>query len=124
MTDSRTPGARLTLKLQQYLGAERSGSLFNGVQVGDLRPDVVVELNEHARIAIEVHDGTAGTAATTLKLRGYFDHGMREVWLIDTAEQSADLWVTPMFPLQLTDDDVISSALMPGFSLPLPELFN
>ena len=56
-------------------------------------------------------------------LRGYFDHGMHEVCLIDPADQTVELWNTPWQPLQLTDDDAISSPLLPGFSLPLPDLF-
>jgi hypothetical protein len=104
-------------------GLQEVGVLHAGMQVGDLHADFVLEANAHTRIAIVILDGSIGPRAMTLKLRGYFDHGMHEVWLIDPADQTVELWNTPWQPLQLTDDDAISSPLLPGFSLPLPDLF-
>jgi hypothetical protein len=98
-------------------------TLSRDLTIADLRPSLVVEAGPHTRIAIVILDGSIGPRAMTLHLRTYFDHGMREVWLIDPADQTVELWNTPWQPLQLTDDDAISTQLLPGFSLPLPELF-
>ena len=93
------------------------------LQIAGLPNALLLEANAHTRIAIVILDGSIGPRAMTLKLRGYFDHGMHEVWLIDPADLTVELWNTPWQPLQLTDDDAISSPLLPGFSLPLPDLF-
>ena len=120
MTPSCT---RLQQSIESYLSANGSGSVRTGIEVAELRPDLVIELPGAIRIAIEILDPTHSPSGTTRKIGTYFEAGTQEVWLIDPADGMVELWNTPRFPLQLTDDDVISSIFLPGFSLPLPELF-
>ena len=94
------------------------------LRIDGLPSALVLAPDAHTRIAIVVLDGSVGPRAMTLHIRGYFDHGMREVWLIDPADRTVELWNTPWQPLVLSDDDAISSSLLPGLSLPLAKLFG
>jgi Uma2 family endonuclease len=59
------------------------------------------------------------------KLKQYFTAGVKEVWLIDPESSSAEIWTGPQLPQhELTGDAAITSPLLPGFSLPLLELFT
>lgn len=58
------------------------------------------------------------------KLKQYFDAGVKEVWLIDPETREVEMWTGPALPARpLTGSDVVASALLPGFALPLVELF-
>jgi Uma2 family endonuclease len=59
------------------------------------------------------------------KMKQYFAAGVKEVWLIDPETKTAEIWTGPHLP----DDELeipalITSALLPGFSVPLAELFS
>jgi Uma2 family endonuclease len=59
------------------------------------------------------------------KLKQYFEAGVKEVWLIDPEVREIEVWTGPSLPDHaLTGDAVLESKLLPGFSLPLQELFN
>ncbi len=120
MTVSAT---RIKELLEAYVCAHEAGTVRTGIEVAELRPDLVIELPGDIRIAIEILDATHSPSGTTRKIGTYFEAGTQEVWLIDPIDGMVELWTSPRFPLQLTDDDVISSIFLPGFSLPLPELF-
>ncbi|MFM2125642.1 MAG: hypothetical protein RL328_2093 [Acidobacteriota bacterium] len=110
-------------RLSSSLEARFGRDAMQPLQLAGLPPALLLEANPHTRIALVILDGSIGPREMTLRIRGYFDHGMHEVWLIDPADQTVELWNTPWQPLQLSDDDSISSPLLPGFSLPLLELF-
>jgi Uma2 family endonuclease len=53
------------------------------------------------------------------------DASVKEVWLIDPDEQSVELWTGPVLPDHgLTGSKALISDLLPGFVLPLSELFG
>ncbi len=59
------------------------------------------------------------------KLRQYFTAGVKEVWLIDPEAQTIDILTSPTLPArELAMGDVLSSRLLPGFSLALEALFS
>ena len=117
-------GTRLQQRLEAYLSGNGLGSVRTGIEVADLHPALVIELPGEIRIAAEVLGAAHSPSATTRKIGTYFEAGTQEVWLIDPADNMVELWTSPRIPLQLTDDDVISSIFLPGFTLPLPELFD
>jgi len=47
------------------------------------------------------------------------------VWLINPEDRTVEIWTGPILPEPaLTGTDSITSALLPGFSLPLADLFS
>ena len=55
----------------------------------------------------------------------YFKAGVKEVWLVQPEDHSVEIWTGPKLPEQaLTGTDSITSTLLPGFSLPMAELFS
>ncbi len=57
------------------------------------------------------------------KLKQYFEAGVKEVWLIDPEVREIEVWTGPSLPPALTGDAVLESNLLPGFALPLEQLF-
>ena len=58
------------------------------------------------------------------KLKQYFAAGVKEVWLIDPEVAEVEIWTGPALPERaLTNGDVLVSVLLPGFALPLTDLF-
>jgi Uma2 family endonuclease len=59
------------------------------------------------------------------KLGQYFTAGVKEVWLIDPETRTVDVLTGPVLPgRELTEGDVLTSNLLPGFSLALEALFS
>ncbi len=59
------------------------------------------------------------------KLKQYFEAGVKEVWVIDPASREAEIWTGPQLPVrEFVGRAAITSPLLPGFSLPLAELFS
>ena len=59
------------------------------------------------------------------KLGQYFTAGVKEVWLIDPETRTVNVLTGPTLPgRELTDGDVLTSALLPGFSLTIQALFS
>jgi Uma2 family endonuclease len=55
----------------------------------------------------------------------YFKAGVKEVWLIQPEDRTVEIWTGTTLPEQaLTGTDSITSTLLPGFTLGLPELFS
>jgi Uma2 family endonuclease len=76
-------------------------------------------------IAIEVLSPSETARMIHRKLRQYFEAGVKEVWLIDPESREVEIWTGPQIPdYELSGDAVITSALLPGFSLKLEELFS
>jgi Uma2 family endonuclease len=58
------------------------------------------------------------------KLKQYFAAGVKEVWLIDPDVKEIEVWTGPSSPFrELTGSAILESPLLPGFALPLEELF-
>ena len=58
------------------------------------------------------------------KLKQYFQAGVKEVWLIDPEVREVEIWTSPTIPDHaLTENAVLESSLLPGFKLPLEDLF-
>ena len=75
-------------------------------------------------IAAEVLSPTETPRTIHRKLKQYFAAGVKEVWLIDPDVREIEIWKGPSLPDPvLTGGDVLASALLPGFALPLAELF-
>src|ERR1700733_8685282 len=101
-----------------------------------LAPDVAVILGDHKAelqnaevihiipdIAAEVLSPSETPARIHRKMTQYFKAGVKEVWLVQPEDRTVEIWTGPKLPEQaLTGIDSITSALLPGFSLTLPEL--
>ena len=75
-------------------------------------------------IAAEVLSPTETPRMIHRKLKQYFSAGVKEVWLIDPEVREIEIWKGPSLPDPvLATGDVLASALLPGFALPLKELF-
>ena len=76
-------------------------------------------------IAVEILSPSETTPSIHRKLKQYFEAGVKEVWLIDPDSKQAEIWTGPQLPEhELTVAESINSALLPGFSLPLEQLFD
>jgi Uma2 family endonuclease len=76
-------------------------------------------------IAAEVLSPSETPRMILRKLKQYFQSGVREVWLIDPDTREVEVWTSPALPEHaLTGSDSLTSALLPGFALPLSELFS
>jgi len=81
-------------------------------------------------LAVEVRSPSTWRLDIGAKKAGYERHGVAELWLVDT---SADVVLvfrrsqpnSPVFDvsLELTSADALTSPLLPGFSLPVGEIF-
>jgi Uma2 family endonuclease len=77
-------------------------------------PEIVVEVLSPNETPRTIHR----------KLKQYFQAGVKEVWLIDPDVQEIEIWKGPSLPDPvLAGTDVLTSALLPSFAVPLDELF-
>ncbi|MGI8729332.1 MAG: Uma2 family endonuclease [Solirubrobacteraceae bacterium] len=81
-------------------------------------------------LAVEVRSPSTWRYDIGAKLRHYEDHGLAELWLVDTAadvvlvfRRSAPAAPTFDVSLELGRGDVLASPAMPGFALQLDALF-
>ncbi len=81
-------------------------------------------------LAAEVRSPSTWRYDIGAKKAGYERHGLRELWLVDTAADGVLVFRrsapgAPVFDMALELDvrDALTSPLLPGFSLPLAELF-
>ena len=75
-------------------------------------------------IVAEILSPTETPRAIHRKLKQYFAAGVKEVWLIDPEPREIEIWKGPSLPDPvLAGADVLTSALLPGFAIPLEELF-
>ena len=59
------------------------------------------------------------------KLRDYFDAGCQLVWLVDPDRRTVAVHTSPKKVAVLTEDDTLDGGtVLPGFSLPLRQLFS
>jgi Uma2 family endonuclease len=133
----------LQTALDTYLRSSRVGELLISENLFALSartrraPDAAIILGDRSaelwdakvihvipEIAIEVLSPSETNGRIHRKLRQYFAAGVKEVWLIYPEAREAEIWTGPTLPEHtLTEADVLVSALLPGFALPLAELF-
>jgi len=109
-TTRRAPD--LAVILDSSLG-DRREELMNS-KVISIVPDIAAEVLSPSETPRMIHR----------KLKQYFAAGIKEVWLIDPDACEIEVWKGASLPVHaLTSGDVLASALLPGFALPLAELF-
>jgi Uma2 family endonuclease len=76
-------------------------------------------------LAIEVLSESNTKAEMDLKLRDYFLNGVRLVWYIDPDKRTAQVYTAPDEMEELIEADSLDGGdILPGFTLPLAELFR
>ena len=107
-----SPNTRRAPDVAVILG-DRHEELKNA-KVIPVIPEIVVEVLSPGETPRMIHR----------KLKQYFGAGVKEVWLIDPDPREIEVWKGPSLPDPvLGGGDVLTSALLPGFALPLEELF-
>jgi Uma2 family endonuclease len=75
-------------------------------------------------LAVEVVSPTDFWEDVLSKMREYFAHGVRQVWLVSPVLQEVHVCESPTRNRILTREDTLDGGtLLPGFQLPLAELF-
>jgi Uma2 family endonuclease len=106
-------------------------------------PDLVVFLNEQAKtivtgerltgppdLVVEIlSPGSANVRRDRVaKLQLYSKHGVREYWIVDPKNRTVEQYVTQGSSLNLLEtlhaEDILSTAVLPGFSCPLSQIFG
>lgn len=76
-------------------------------------------------LAVEILSESDRPGMTARKIQEYFDAGTQLVWVIDQDDRTATVYTAPDVSTTLTDADTLDGgAVLPGFSLPLADLFN
>ncbi|MCA9159841.1 MAG: Uma2 family endonuclease [Planctomycetales bacterium] len=57
------------------------------------------------------------------KTREYFRAGVERVWVVSAKQREVHIYDSPTDVRILSDDGELTDALLPGFSLPISELF-
>ena len=138
---------RLTLRFGGYVKANRLGLLFFAptdvlLSVHDVvQPDMFFISSERAAIAgpknvqgapdlvIEILSRSTRRLDEGVKLQAYERCGVREYWMFDPFRRGVQPWertdegLRPQPFLSATAGDVLTSPLLPGFELPLAEIF-
>ncbi len=126
-------GTRLTLWLWTgALPGYVAGSELT-IDLGDWRcqPDVSVHRargrvipREAPLLAVEIRSDSNTWRELRAKAARYLAHGTQMVWLIDTDARSLELHRADASPQTLRGDDLIDGgATLPGFRLPVSDLF-
>lgn len=136
---------RLTTELASFVKNHRLGEVFVSPidvvfsEYDVVEPDVVFISRARASIVkekfisgapdlvVEVISETTAKVDRAAKLKLYARFGVQEYWIIDPGNQSAEIYrlqesVKPA--RQLRAEDSLTSLLLPGFDLPLHELFE
>jgi len=74
-------------------------------------------------LAVEVVSASQTLAELSLKAQTYLQAGVEEVWVIDHQTRVVELW-TAQGQTTLTDTQDLTSALLPGFSVPVRFLLD
>lgn len=87
-------------------------------RVGRYAPDLAVEILSDSNTAAEM----------ARKRREYFAGGTKVVWIIDPDDRTVEVYANPRQPdlmiLLRATDTLDGGAVLPGFALPLAELFD
>jgi Uma2 family endonuclease len=83
--------------------------------IPDLAPDLAIEVLSPSNTQEEMER----------KLREYFDASVLVVWFVDRVARTVTVYTAPnQFTVPHEDQDLDGGALLPGFSLPLRQLFE
>jgi Uma2 family endonuclease len=75
-------------------------------------------------LAVEILSKSNTPAEMKRKRGEYFDAGVESVWIIDPPTRTAEVYTTPEEPTFIDRDGVLDGGdVLPGFRLPLAELF-
>jgi Uma2 family endonuclease len=108
-----SPSTRRSPDAAVILGDRRKQ--LAGAKVISVIPDIAVEVLSPSETPAQIHR----------KLGQYFKAGVKEVWLVQPEDRTVEIWTGPKLPEQsLTGTDSITSALLPGFTLTLTDLFS
>ena len=76
-------------------------------------------------LAVEVVSPTDEWSAVKRKAKGWLTFGAQAVWIVDPDTKSIDVYTTGFGVVELEQADVLAGgALLPGFSVPVAELFR
>ena len=76
-------------------------------------------------IAVEVLSPSETTRMIHRKLKQYFAAGVQEIWLVDPESREVEIWTGASLPDRaLTNEEELTSKLLPGFRVPLASLFD
>ena len=135
---------RLSVELGIYARAAQypnqivQNSLFDLTQPGEavrtvLAPDLAImrtsappAWNVPADIpllAVEVASPTQSLAELAIKAQRYRNVGVAEVWLIDPKQRVIEVW-TAAETTRLTESDLLTTPLLPGFSVAVAALLD
>lgn len=82
-------------------------------------------LNSAPALAVEVLSRSNSRAEMAQKRREYFASGSRMVWEIDPRRKTVAVYTSPTKRTMLTEPDTLDGGdVIPGFTLPLTELFE
>lgn len=137
----------LTLRLGGFVKAHRLGRLLIAptdvlLSLHDIvQPDLLFVSNERAAIVglkniqgapdlvIEILSRSTRRLDERIKLQAYERSGVREYWMFDPFRKGVQLWewtdegLRPKPFLSAVAADVLTTRLLPGFELPLAEIF-
>lgn len=134
--------ARLMVEIGIYLKTNKLGSIYTPdttFQIGDYErlPDIsfvaaerIPEAGEPQGawrlapdLAVEVISPTDLHRNIQTKLRDYFAAGVREVWLVEPEFKTVTVYQSPTRNTILTEDEELTSTVLPGFRCDLREIF-
>ncbi|MGA8027584.1 MAG: Uma2 family endonuclease [Bryobacteraceae bacterium] len=133
---------RILLALFLYVQAGATGLVLTDVEfaLGEdirVRPDVCAPLGDKAKrldksrvpvqscpdIAIEVLSPSERTSDSMCKVDVYLDHGVREVWQVYPRTRQMMLYTAGQNVRKFLEGATVTTDLLPGFELPLSQLF-
>jgi Uma2 family endonuclease len=87
-----------------------------------VQPDPIPNL--YPDLAVEVLSPSNTDAEMEQKLRDYFHSGTQLVWFVDPRQRTVTVYTSPHQSVILREDQTLDGgAVLPGFTLPLRELF-
>jgi Uma2 family endonuclease len=107
-----SPNTRRSPDVAIILGDRRDE--LKDAKVIPIIPDIAAEVLSPSETPRMIHR----------KLKQYFAAGVKEVWLIDPDSREVEIWTGAALPDRaLTVGEALISSLLPGFALPLGDLF-
>ena len=135
--------ARIAVQIGIYLEKNNIGELYGAdatftIGKNERMPDVSFVSNEKLKdgepvrkadfapdLAVEVISPTDVYSKVLKKIREYLDANVKYVWLIEPEFQTVTVYVPPMKSESLTTEDIlICEEVLPGFKLPIKEIFR
>lgn len=75
-------------------------------------------------LAVEVKSPSEGWKDLQAKINEYFTAGVQEIWVLEPEERLLSVYRVDERPRTLHADEQISSPVLPGFEIPVAELFR